>query len=129
MQPTNSEPEFWYRIEDRLYAAQVNECGDPSGPGSVDVSMRKFKVLKHTAKGVWLERPFERPRFCLNESIKRFACPSMALALESFLARKAKQQRIYLKRADNAHEAAALAKRRYAENGAQQQTNEILELL
>ena len=51
----------------------------------------KYSVLKRTAKGVWLSTPYDKQkgkRFVLDSGRKRFAYPTKALALESYIARK-----------------------------------------
>ncbi len=110
-----TEPEIWYRYEDVTYAGGVNEDGDWNGNTTLKVELREFVVLKHTKHGVWLAPSFgdyktlgfigSERRFVLNRSIKRFACPTIELATESFIARKTRQVSIYEKRAGTARAA------------------------
>ena len=86
--------EIWYRYENRNYAPPPDEYGDRYGEGSVAVVLMRFAVSHHTPKGVRLRCG----RFVLNESTRRYACPTMELAMESFLARKNRQISIYRSR-------------------------------
>jgi hypothetical protein len=58
-----------------------------------DVGLQAFCVAKETPCGVWLDVYCVR-RFVLRESRKRFACPTEAEALESYVARKQSQVKI-----------------------------------
>lgn len=73
--------EVWYRYEDRWSS---------NGDGEVEIHLRKFEVIKHTPKGVWLDLDSWRKekRFVLCEGRKRFALPTKQEARVSFLARK-----------------------------------------
>lgn len=82
--------ETWYRLENYLESAGVNEFDNPVGPPNVRVAVRVFEVEKHTPKGVWL-KAFMFRRFVLASAKRRFACPTLDEALESFKKRKAKQ--------------------------------------
>lgn len=53
----------------------------------------EFAVVSTTPKGVWLD-DFGRSRFVLQGARKRFACPTIPEAYESFRARKQAQLRI-----------------------------------
>lgn len=94
------ESERWYRVEDGRYAPPLNDWGDPVGHGRPYLSILDFPVLAHTPKGVWLEAYGAR-RFVLLESHKRFACPTIDEAVESWRARKRRQATIL--RAQLAH--------------------------
>lgn len=87
------QEEFWYRFEDVQYAASLNEYDEPCGPGRLAVELRKYKVLRSTPKGVWLD-VYTVQRFVLKDANKRFACPTEAEAMDSFIARKKAQLRI-----------------------------------
>lgn len=80
--------EVWYRYEGRRYG-YVDEHGDISSSG-VDITLHEYQVKVHTPKGVRLVDG----RVILNESRKKFACPTKELVLESFLARKDRHRRI-----------------------------------
>lgn len=89
MQPTEDEDQYLYRFEVRRYCSCcVTEWGGEewhsTGPRLV---IRCFRILKRTPKGAWIADCFEK-RFVLLTARKRFACPTRAEALESFIARK-----------------------------------------
>jgi hypothetical protein len=94
MQP---EPEKWYRYEDVQYASQLNEYDEPIGPGRLEVKLREIPVIKHTPKGVWIGygNGILEKKFVLRDSRKRYACPTIEEAKESFIARKKCQVGIY----------------------------------
>lgn len=121
--------EIWYRFEDKLYAAPVNEDGDMGGPPRVDVTLFKYRVVKHTPKGVWLSLYFDDRLFVLKSATRRFACPTLHEALVSFMARKKKQARILRRRAAYADEAVAIARRKFAtelDQATKQKLNELI---
>ena len=90
--------EMWYRFEDQRYSS-VDEWGEHSET-HLAVELRKFWVHHHTPKGVWLGLfRGSRDRFVLKSATRKFACPTIALAKESFIARKRKQGAIYRARA------------------------------
>ncbi len=125
--------DVWYRIDDARYAGPADECGDPTG-AVLDVKIHTFRVAKVTPKGVWLvdsdgtykirrahaalndfeeinHRPITPPqRFVLFEVGRAFARATLQEALTSYEARKARQARIYRKRADDADEHARIAR-------------------
>jgi hypothetical protein len=84
--------EFFYRVEDKLCADTPDEF-DNYGPPSVYVSLRKFGVVRHTKCGAWINVYGER-KFVLISARKRYACPTIKEAKESFTARKKRQIRI-----------------------------------
>lgn len=96
----------WFRLEDRSYSI-ADEYGEHYAT-SYDVAVLTFVVVKRTPKGVqlrqyWGTQPepsqIKGPcRFVLDAANKRFACPSLPEAIESYLARKDKQIRIYSNR-------------------------------
>jgi|ERR1700739_1756224 len=87
------EKTYWFRVEARS-VGDINYDGDLVG-SHMEVTLRKFEVLKTTPKGVWLKQFMEDKKFVLRDARKRFACPTVAEAFESFRARKARQKRIY----------------------------------
>lgn len=109
--PVHIPDEMWYRFEDRRYSI-ADEYGDHSHT-RMAIELRKYWVHHHTPKGVWLTmfRPNGRPlkefyaHFVLKGATKKFACPTIELAKESFIARKRKQARIHRARADAADQA------------------------
>lgn len=104
MCPTHEGKEFWYRYEDYVVSAGVDEFDNSVGPGIVEVTLRRLVVLRRTPKGVWLDVN-GRERFVLTGARKRYACCTDAEARESFLARKKAQARIYDARAARARAA------------------------
>jgi hypothetical protein len=97
--------EYWYRVEDTPHGS-VDEFGDLSGVRVV-VSVRKYLVLRHTAKGAWLHEGWGRERFVLRNAHKRWACPTEEEAIASFRARKERQIRILSGQLSNARAALA----------------------
>lgn len=99
--------EYWYRFEDKLYAAPLDEFDNSVGEARVAVILYKLLVCKRTAKGVWCQKYYgvSEFRFVLRDSIKRFACPTIEEARISFIARKKKQIRIYSARVKIANKA------------------------
>lgn len=103
--------ELWYRYEEVRYSAPVDEWGECYGKGRLDVHIRGYKVLKHTAKGVWLDTyGIGKGRFVRLQGRKRYACPTKAEALVSFIARKQAQKRILESRLEDVHDALIKAK-------------------
>lgn len=91
---------YWYRYEDRRYASAYGD-----GPGEVRVVLQEFRVRKVTPKGVRLDND----RFVATAARKRFACPTKAEAMESFLARKKRQRAILSAQLRNVEKALKLA--------------------
>jgi len=96
----------FYRVEDYLTAAPVDEWDNPVGPGTVAFRLRRFIEVRKTPKGRTLAEVFGTgtyraedlrgpTRFQLDAARKVFAAPSIAEAVEHWKARKAKQSRIY----------------------------------
>lgn len=105
----------WYRAtETTTGTGYVDEWGDwhRTGDSSVTILIEELEVLKVTPKGVWLAycSQYSDRRFVLNESRKRFACPTIKEALDSFVARKERQAGIYEARARTARRAIKLAR-------------------
>lgn len=70
----------WYRYEE-------------SHHGERGIVVREYEVLRETPKGVWLDVD-DGERFVLLGARKRYACPTMREAQDSFIARKRRQIRI-----------------------------------
>lgn len=92
-------PEVWYRMFDGLAGG--------SGDARVLVSVHSFGVTRRTEKGVWLEFGL-KGRFVRNDSVKKFAYPTVEEARISFMARKTKQIRIMNARLNHAERALRL---------------------
>ena len=93
-----------YRLEDVVYAAPLDEFDVPQGSGRLEVVTRKYRVVKTTPRGVWLDIG----RFVLLGTRKQYAHPTLEDATVSFIARKRRQQGIYEARAHRAEAAIAL---------------------
>lgn len=106
-----TEPQFFYRYEDVQYAAPVDEFDNPMGRGELRVELRKYRVVKATPTGVWLALYLGHKRFVRLNARKRFACPTVAEAAESFRARKERQRAIHEARAERAERAMELLDR------------------
>lgn len=98
----------WYRYEDHL-VGHLNEWGEV-GSTSVELTMLTLTVVRLTPKGVWLGwRGMSAHRFVKLNATKKYAFPTQLEALESFLARKARQQQILQRQVNNAKTAHAKA--------------------
>lgn len=110
-EPIKIEPmEFWYRFDDVAYAAPFDETG--SLPGTIEVELRMYKLIRRTPKGAWIAQVFAHvdggtftgsERFVLDGAKKRFACPTIEAAKQSFIARKQRQIDIYQARIHRAN--------------------------
>lgn len=81
--------EVWYRYEGKRYASFSYDDGDYTS-SYMNIVLHEYRVKRHTPKGVRLTND----RVVLNDTRKKFACPTKELALESFLARKDRHRRI-----------------------------------
>lgn len=102
---------YFYRFEDVVYAASLDEFDNPTGPGRLEVVRRRYRVVKTTPCGVWLDIG----RFVKTSGRKRYAWPTEAEALVSFQARKQRQLYILRAQASRVERALAIAARRTAE--------------
>jgi hypothetical protein len=91
--------EVWYRYEDRRYSIP-DEYGDHAYT-KTEITLLKYPVVKRTPKGAWLTVGFSS-RWVSLHTVKRFACPTLEEAAESFVARKTRQVQIHQARADKA---------------------------
>lgn len=104
----------WYRYEEVRYSAGVDEFDNPLGKGHLELHLRELPVIKTTPKGVWIELyghsiRYDSKRFVLLNARKRYACPTKEAALESFIARKQRQERILKSQLDDVYEALTIA--------------------
>ena len=99
-----TEHEIWFRYEDVMYPAPLDEWGCPIGAPRLAVELRTFRVVKHTPCGVRLDTG----RFVKISEGKMFAHPTKDAAKTSFVARKTRQARIYESRANVAHRAISM---------------------
>lgn len=97
--------ETWFRFEDIQYAPSLDEWDDViGGTGRLTIQVQCLPVAKHTPKGVRLCNG----KFILREGRKRWACPTVQEALESFIARKQRQKNIHLATVRRAESAIAM---------------------
>lgn len=104
----NKEKEYYYRYEGHYSPnGGYDIMGEwvSSNSGTYSIKADKYEVLKHTPKGVWLnvygytDKPNNRNAKFVNAShTKRFALPTKAEALISYLARKDREIGIYTAR-------------------------------
>lgn len=102
-----ADPVYWYRLEDRLVST-----GEDS-PSAVEVTMFKLLVVRETPKGVrlvGLQYGWDKPRFVAHDSKKKFACATVAEAVEGFKKRKERQARILSAQVTNANKAYDIAR-------------------
>lgn len=91
-----SEPKEYlgvlYRYEDVQHHPGLDECDLPlPGPGRVSLRLDEYRIKKKTPKGVWIDFDYGKDKFVNLYARKKYACSTKTEALESFLARKAKQ--------------------------------------
>jgi len=97
--------EVWYRYEDVAYShLSLDVNGGESYYSTLRVELREFEVARHTPKGVWLRVGWDE-RWVARSARKRFACPTVEEARESFRARKLRQMKIHEARTDRARRA------------------------
>lgn len=115
-----TDQEFWYRYDDYQTAAPLDEYDNPIGESNTELVLRRYAVVKTTPKGVWLTQVFgvshvpgfmADKHFVLRDANKRFACPTIAEAKTSFIARKNKHIRILQRQIDNAKRALDIVER------------------
>lgn len=69
-----------------------------------------YPVLNYTPKGTWIDTGLGKKRFVRRESRKKFACSTIAEAVESLQRRRERQITVLAARLRRAHEELALAK-------------------
>lgn len=79
--------EVYYRYDYRLYSAGVDEFDNPLGPPQGILKLNSYRVTKTTRCGVWLDTG----KFINNSWRKRWACPTVEEAAESYRARKRRE--------------------------------------
>lgn len=81
--------EHWWRAEDKRYA-DYDPWAEFEQPNSshLQINITAYPVVKHTAKGVWLDCGYLGKRFVRGEAIRQFAVPTRDLALKDLIARK-----------------------------------------
>lgn len=100
----------YYRYQDYLESSgSIDITGEyVFGTARTRVRLLEFPVLKTTPCGAWINDGGRR--FVRSGTRKCYAHPTLEEALASFIARKARQQSIYLARAKQAEEAILWAK-------------------
>lgn len=82
----------YYRIEDHRHS-HFDEDGEPTGAGYTELVLKEILVKRYTPKGVRLAN--DRVVLHNPDYVKRYACPTIEEALESYRKRKQKQASIY----------------------------------
>ena len=82
------EPEVWFRFIDPWIAGE-------------QPVLCRINVKRHTPKGVWLN-DYGAEKFVLNDARRRYAYPTEALAINSYIERKKAQ----IQHASNTHDRA-----------------------
>jgi hypothetical protein len=106
--PGETNVEEWYRYEDVRYAPPLDEWDEPVGQSRLEVVLHRYRVKHHTPTGVRLTCG----KFVSRVTHKRYACPTLEEAKESFVARKKKQIAIYEARIYQAKEALKLIEKK-----------------
>jgi len=101
---TTAPGEFYYRCE------AINR--GEGGTFQVELYYQPYHVLRRTEKGVWIRVDWDRDRFILDGSGKRFAYPTKEAAKEGLLRRKLRQIGIVAYQHDLAQEVVALIRDR-----------------
>jgi len=108
-QPESVVAEVWYRFTDVAYSTGYCEFTDRSTGSMIKIELTEHEVVRRTPKGAWINRGsgawgsmHGELRFVLLSATKRFAYPTKAEAMASFLARKKAQARIYRARMERA---------------------------
>lgn len=97
--------EILYRYEDSYDCGGFDMDGDwIPGPLSTRVHLAEYTIKKFTPCGAWI-RYGTKDKFVNFKTKKKFACITPKEALESFLARKAKQIQILQNQLERATEA------------------------
>jgi hypothetical protein len=91
------DTEYWYRVLD-VRTTQ-----------GAALHTERYRVDRHTPKGVWLDLGYPPEKFVLKGARKRWACPTEGEAMESFLARKRRQRTLLRAQLDHVEQALALA--------------------
>ena len=90
----------FYRFVDYGVSVGSEEYGFSSRR---EVFLREFRVIKETPKGAWIEVSFAGDkRFVRLDARKQYACPTVELARQSFIARKKRQIKILTTQLGNA---------------------------
>ena len=89
--------EYAYRATETTYAPPVDEYDQPlriCDLGRIVVHIHRYPIIKRTPCGMWID-VYGDKKFVLLTATKQFACESIELAKQSFVARKKRQLAIY----------------------------------
>lgn len=115
-----TEVTSYFRYEEvRRGTGYTDEGGEYVSTGSyVELQLREFRVIKQTPCGVRID-DWRSPhgRFISRDWNKQWACPTVELARQSFIARKRRQAGILEAQLRQAKEAMQLAQDGHASSG------------
>lgn len=88
-----------YRYEEVGYSPGCDQFDNPYPGCNLRVELRKYRIARVTPCGVWIDTSYSfgdpvGDKFILLSANKRFACPTLEEAAESFKARKRRQIQI-----------------------------------
>lgn len=107
----------WYRFQDYYYSTTIDPEREIYGSRQL-FEMRTMTVSALTPKGVWLGYfAGSKSKFILLSARRKSYHPTQALALESFIARKKAQVRIYKTRLLDARAALRWGQQQAAKDG------------
>lgn len=84
-------------MSDTYYRAVCTTDQEYPGEDDFYIEFLEYTAVKRTAKGVWIrlaKYDHAKPRFVLDNAIKRYAYPTKAEALKNFIYRKTRHIRI-----------------------------------
>jgi len=110
---------YLYRYEEIRYSLGVDQFDNAIPGHTLKVALRKYKVVKKTNKGYRIsllselflpnnsssDIDIKNTRFVLSTAKKKFACETIELAKESFIARKNRQLSILKRQIRDVEEA------------------------
>ena len=90
-----------YRVTHTKYAPSLDQFDNPCGFGRVGINVHKYKIIRETPKGIWIDTGMEwndfageyqpTKRFVLLTARKKFANPNIYGAYEDYIHRKQRQ--------------------------------------
>lgn len=95
----------WHRIDYVRYAPPLDEFDRPCGWSRLELVHRKYRVIRGTPKGVWIELFPGHKRFVLIGSKRQYASPTLAVAKDKFRKRKESQLGILRRKISDIEEA------------------------
>lgn len=99
---------FYYRFGEAQYEEYANYPEILETPSGEALLCERFRVIRKTPAGVFIKVNY-REKFILDNARKRWAYPTRALALESFIERKRKHQVFQDRRSQSIRSALAAA--------------------